>query len=182
MSAADEDVPVSAAEEEADEAVDEEELEAAAEEDEADEPRGKDKQVSRPKKTKKGNEGNKSIAFRSGLCFPVARFRKQLKEGGFAKRTAVGGAVYLTAVIEYVVAEILELAGNAAKEQKKSRIIPRHIQLAIRNDEELNKYMNNVTIQGGGVIPNIHTVLMPNRGGPAKGGAAGASASFSQEY
>eukprot|EP00440_Ansanella_granifera_P044272 gb/GFBE01047980.1/.p1 GENE.gb/GFBE01047980.1/~~gb/GFBE01047980.1/.p1 ORF type:complete len:181 (+),score=65.59 gb/GFBE01047980.1/:1-543(+) len=180
MSAAEEDVPLSAA----DEAVDEEELEAAEEEDEADdadEPRGKDKQVSRPKKTKKGNEGNKSIAFRSGLCFPVARFRKQLKEGGFAKRTAVGGAVYLTAVIEYVVAEILELAGNAAKEQKKSRIIPRHIQLAIRNDEELNKYMNNVTIQGGGVIPNIHTVLMPNRGGPAKG-AAGASGSFSQEY
>ncbi|CAE8620680.1 unnamed protein product [Polarella glacialis] len=83
----------------------------------------------------------------------------------------MGGAIYLTAVIEYVTAEILELAGNAAKEHKKARILPRHIQLAIRNDEELNKYMSNVTIQGGGVIPNIHSVLMPKKDQPSKGGA-----------
>eukprot|EP00931_Biecheleriopsis_adriatica_P104934 TRINITY_DN79547_c0_g1_i1.p1 TRINITY_DN79547_c0_g1~~TRINITY_DN79547_c0_g1_i1.p1 ORF type:complete len:178 (+),score=60.02 TRINITY_DN79547_c0_g1_i1:63-596(+) len=177
MSQADEDVPVSAAEaeEQEDEDVDEEEEDA---------PRGKDKQVGTgPKKTKKSGDGKKaSVSYRAGLCFPVHRFRKQLKEGGYAKRTQIGGAVYMTAVIEYIVAEILELAGNAAKEQKKGRIIPRHIQLAVRNDEELNKYMSHVTIQGGGVIPNIHTVLMPPKtGGPQKGGAAGSN-TFSQEY
>ena len=72
-----------------------------------------------------------------------------------------GAPVYLAAVLEYLCAEILELAGNAARDNKKSRITPRHVQLAIRNDEELNKLLGNVTIAAGGVLPNIHTVLLP---------------------
>jgi histone H2A len=48
---------------------------------------------------------------------------------------------------------------------KKHRIIPRHIQLAVRNDEELNKLMGGVTIAAGGVLPNIHTVLLKKKGG-----------------
>ena len=79
------------------------------------------------------------------------------------------GLVYLTAVLEYITAEILELAGNAATDAKQQRIIPRHIQLAIRNDEELNRYMQNVTISGGGVLPNIHSVLLPKKA-KAEGG------------
>jgi histone H2A len=55
------------------------------------------------------------------------------------------------------------LAGNAARDNKKTRIIPRHLQLAIRNDEELNKLLSGVTIARGGVLPNIQAVLLPKK-------------------
>ena len=69
------------------------------------------------------------------------------------------------AVLEYLAAEVLELAGNAARDNKKTRIVPRHIQLAVRNDEELSKLLGGVTIAAGGVLPNIHSVLLPKKTG-----------------
>ena len=63
----------------------------------------------------------------------------------------------------HATAEVLELAGNAARDNKKTRIVPRHIQLAVRNDEELSKLLGGVTIAAGGVLPNIHSVLLPKK-------------------
>uniref|UniRef100_J3LWN8 Histone H2A n=1 Tax=Oryza brachyantha TaxID=4533 RepID=J3LWN8_ORYBR len=45
--------------------------------------------------------------------------------------------VYLTAVLKYLATEVLELVGNAVRDNKKNRIIPRHVLLAIRNGKEL---------------------------------------------
>ena len=105
----------------------------------------------------RGKTGAKaqSRSSRAGLQFPVGRIARYLKQGKFAERVGAGAPVYLAAVLEYLAAEVLELAGNAAKDNKKTRIIPRHIQLAVRNDEELNKLMANTTIASGGVLPNI---------------------------
>ena len=47
---------------------------------------------------------------------------------------------------KYSFAEVLELAGNAAKDNKKMRIVPRHIQLAVRNDDEFNQFFGNAVI------------------------------------
>jgi histone H2A len=74
--------------------------------------------------------------------------------------------------------QVLELAGNAARDNKKTRIIPRHIQLAVRNDEELSKLMGSVTIANGGVLPNIHQNLLPKKVGKGKGDIGSASQEF----
>jgi histone H2A len=105
----------------------------------------------------------KSRSSRAGLQFPVGRLHRFLKKGNYAERIGAGAPVYFAAVLEYLTAEILELAGNAARDNKKTRIIPRHLQLAVRNDEELNKLLSGVTIAQGGVLPNIQTVLLPKK-------------------
>ncbi|NWW96476.1 H2AX protein, partial [Rhynochetos jubatus] len=107
-----------------------------------------------PKKTKSA---------KAGLHFPVGRIYRILKRGNYADRIGLGAAIYLAAVLEYLSAEILELAGNAARENKKSRVLPRHIQLAVRNDDELNKLFSCVTIAQGGVLPNAHPELLPKK-------------------
>ena len=94
---------------------------------------------------------------------PVGRIGRYLRQGKYATRMGAGAPVYLAAVLEYLCAEILELAGNAARDNKKSRIVPRHITLAVKNDEELNKLLGGVTIAAGGVLPNIHAVLLPKK-------------------
>ena len=142
----------------------------------------------------KSASGKKAVSrsAKAGLQFPVGRIARYLKKGKYAQRIGAGAPVYLAAVLEYLAAEVLELAGNAARDNKKTRcalarargcalpagiaaaglcltrrppsIIPRHIQLAIRNDEELSKLLGKVTIAAGGVLPNIHSVLLPKKG------------------
>ena len=119
-------------------------------------------------KSGKTKSKSKSRSARAGLQFPVGRVHRLLRKGHYAERVGGGAPVYLAAVLEYLGAEILELAGNAARDNKKTRINPRHLQLAIRNDEELNKLLAGVTIAQGGVMPNIQAVLLPKKSSSKK--------------
>ncbi|KAK7397189.1 hypothetical protein VNO78_18356 [Psophocarpus tetragonolobus] len=104
-----------------------------------------------------------SKSIKAGLQFPVGRVARYLKKGRYSRRLGTGAPIYLAAVLEYLAAEVLELAGNAARDNKKNRINPRHVLLAVRNDEELGKLLQGVTIASGGVLPNINPVLLPKK-------------------
>jgi histone H2B len=94
----------------------------------------------RGKKTLKGAK--------AGLQFPVTRVEHIMMELSLSERKSETSAIYLAAVIEYVMAEVLELAGNRTRDLKKVRIQSKHIKTAIYHDEQLDDFFKGVIISG----------------------------------
>ena len=96
---------------------------------------------------------------RCDLIFSVARCNRVFRNGRYAQRYGIGAGIFSAAVLEYLTCEILELAGNCAAENKKKTIMPRHLMMAMKNDEEMNKLVAATTISQGGVLPNVSSYL-----------------------
>eukprot|EP00009_Paramoeba_aestuarina_P003554 CAMPEP_0201508778 /NCGR_PEP_ID=MMETSP0161_2-20130828/2029_1 /ASSEMBLY_ACC=CAM_ASM_000251 /TAXON_ID=180227 /ORGANISM="Neoparamoeba aestuarina, Strain SoJaBio B1-5/56/2" /LENGTH=201 /DNA_ID=CAMNT_0047903537 /DNA_START=117 /DNA_END=722 /DNA_ORIENTATION=- len=127
--------------------------------------------------TAKLDKGDKrSRSEQSGLIFPCGRIFAMMKaylagdggkSGGCGKRK--GGAtrvsssapVFLAAVLECLTAKLIVLSADSAAEQKRTRIIPRHINLCIRNDDDFAIYLCDTVVAAGGVVPFIHSLLLP---------------------
>eukprot|EP00092_Neocalanus_flemingeri_P085166 GFUD01107122.1.p1 GENE.GFUD01107122.1~~GFUD01107122.1.p1 ORF type:complete len:308 (-),score=83.87 GFUD01107122.1:61-984(-) len=153
-------------------------------------PEGKERQemkINKPNKNKspKVNESSKvarrlvfstkpktrqSKTKQAGLVMSVARVLARLKAGHYSRRVGVTGAVYLAAVLEYLVAEVLELAGNCASFFRKKRVFPRCIQLSLLHDKELFQLTRGVIVPQGGVRPYIHPALLGRAVGQAVSG------------
>ncbi|NXV71446.1 H2AV protein, partial [Atlantisia rogersi] len=91
---------------------------------------------------------------RAGVQFPVGRIHRHLKSRTTRRgRVGATAAVYSAAVLEYLTARVLLLAGNISKDLKVKCITPRHLQLAIRADEELDTLIKATVAGGGGYRP-----------------------------
>ncbi|CAB4067606.1 H2A [Lepeophtheirus salmonis] len=114
---------------------------------------------------KGGNVGgdSKYCSSRTGLQLPVGRFHRFLRKGYYAESVGANTPVYLAAVMYCLTTEVLESVGNASCDNTNTRIIPRHLLLAIRNDEELKKLLASVSILQGSISPNIQAVLLPKK-------------------
>lgn len=115
-----------------------------------------------------------SRAQKAGLQFSVSKAQKVIKGQRFGTmkkkgRIGAGAPVYLAAVVEYLTAEVLELAGNAAREYKVKRITPRHIMLAMREDDDLAQLVDHVVIPGSGVVSHIRMRATAVAAAAAKG-------------
>jgi len=129
------------------------------------EEKGKEKMEKIFKDEKRKGTAAHNRSKRAGLVFPVARVARELKFLVPAKcRVQATASVYLAAIMEYVMAELLEVAGNQAKQHGKKRINPRHILVAIKSDEELNELIK-ATISEGGVVPDarVGQALLDNK-------------------
>merc|ERR1711941_100083 len=91
----------------------------------------------------KGKGKNTTKSSRAGLTFPVGRLTRYLRNGNYSKRCSPGAGIFMAAVLEYLTAEVVELAGNACRDNKRKTINPRHLMLAVRNDEELSQMFSH---------------------------------------
>lgn len=98
----------------------------------------------------------------------MGRIVRFLKAGKYVDHVGAGALVYLTVVLEYLAVEVLELAGNTARDNKKTHIVPLHIQHVVRNDEELTKLLGSATTTSGDLMPNIHQHLLPKKAASSK--------------
>ena len=93
---------------------------------------------------------------KAGLQFPVGRIARYLKERDYAKRVSGLASVYLAAVLEYMMAEIIEISGKACKEMKKHRISPIHIHIAIKKDNEMKVLFNEIILPQTGYVHQLY--------------------------
>ena len=111
---------------------------------------------------------------KAGLIFAPARCNRIMRAGRYSDRVGKSAGVFMAGCIEYLVRELLEIAGDQAAEAKKSTIKPKHIGLAVRNDEELMKLMAMIQISEGGFKANINEFLLPKNKGKKAAKADGA--------
>ena len=105
---------------------------------------------------------------RAGTLFPVGRSVRLMKEARLSERISVTAGAFIAGVLEYITAEILEMAGNVCEESGRKIIAPKHINLGVRADAELNKMMTNIVISQGGMLPYVHDYLVPPKKGSKK--------------
>ncbi|XP_004385252.1 histone H2A-Bbd type 1-like [Trichechus manatus latirostris] len=87
-----------------------------------------------------------SRSTRAELQFPVSRVDRLLRERHYVQRLSSSTPVFLAGVLEYLTANILELAGDEAHHDHRIRITPEHVQRAVDSNPQLSHLLDDVTM------------------------------------
>ena len=104
----------------------------------------------------------------TGLLFDCYKMRRRMLASRVGRKIKPEAAVYMAAVLEYLAAEVtgfevffllvinlsnpqfhfkvMEIAGDAAKQMKKKRILPRHLKVAVDGDPEIAKLFEDANV------------------------------------
>lgn len=93
----------------------------------------------------------------AGLNFPVTRTSKLMSALSIASRKSDTSSVYMAAVCEFLICEVLLAASKVAIANGRQRITTRHILLAIKNDRGLCELYSNAIFAGGVVVDEKKT-------------------------
>ncbi|XP_045850651.1 histone H2A-Bbd type 2/3-like [Meles meles] len=88
----------------------------------------------------------RSRTARAELSFSVSHVERLLREGRYARRLGSSAPVFLAAVIQYLTATVLELAGNEARNCGSTRITPELVDMAVHNNALLSRFFQSTTI------------------------------------
>uniref|UniRef100_F7FQZ2 Histone H2A n=1 Tax=Ornithorhynchus anatinus TaxID=9258 RepID=F7FQZ2_ORNAN len=102
----------------------------------------------------------RSRSSRAQLRFSVSLVDRFLRRGRYSRRVAEGTPVFLAAVLEYLTAELLELAGHTAGAHRRQRIAPVHLRQAVRDDPELDRLFGDIVSSPGAGLPRLHSALL----------------------
>lgn len=114
---------------------------------------------------KNGSDKSRRIAGskRAEISFPVGRIKRYMKEYDPGRRYSMKSAVYMATVLEYLMAEVFDIAVPHIKPTKKRIIKPKHIRHGIETDPEFKKLLGDVILPEGGVYPHINKFLFETR-------------------
>ncbi|GBM55321.1 hypothetical protein AVEN_253988-1 [Araneus ventricosus] len=90
---------------------------------------------------------------KSGLIFPVSRIKTMLRVQKVADRITDKAAVYLTAVVEYLSLEILEISLTTAQAERQHKIQPSHVNTALKKDQDFVKHFVRAIVPKSKFIP-----------------------------
>ena len=106
-------------------------------------------------KKKKQEKAPVSRTRQAGLTFPVTRVDRHIRLRKYTPRTTNTAPVYLAAVLETILTEIISAAAAVARDNKRSRITPLHIGKGVRQEAALNLLIGDSIHQDGSVLPPV---------------------------
>ncbi|XP_011373884.1 histone H2A-Bbd type 2/3 [Pteropus vampyrus] len=88
----------------------------------------------------------RSRTARAELSFSVSHIERLLREGHYSQRLSSSAPVYLAAIIQYLTAKVLELAGEEAQKTGRRCITPELVDMAVHNNALLSGFFGTTTI------------------------------------